>query len=159
MVVLIASVTAGGALCARHILPFGRRVLEVSLRTTIIVEPFVLGDSSPPGWNAAAFKDTLSTRLAQQPGWAVLLESRESWTGGTMAAQYTMRGMVAQRDGRLVLSASLWRAGEERPMWTSTFWRGAEQMGSLAEELAIAATEAVHAETERRAVAAPKETR
>jgi hypothetical protein len=111
------------------------------------VEPFA-ASGAPPAWPAALFADSLVAHLGRAPG----LTLRHAGGAFGTDSDFTLRGEVSARDGRLVITASLSRGGERDAFWTATFWRDPTLTIDLVNDLAGAVVEAVYGELARTAV-------
>jgi TolB-like protein len=121
-----------------------RQVSQSGLTASISIEPFATPDSVLVSWNATAFAEALATQLANVR-W---LRARVAGTGPT--ADFTLRGDVARRDGRLVITARLARSGDAiSTVWSATYWRGDNPGVTLAEDIAAGVAEAVASELVR----------
>jgi TolB-like protein len=59
-------------------------------------------------------------------------------------SEFTVRGDVTARDGRLVIATRLYRHPDERAVWTATFWRSDEITSDQVDDIAGAVAEAVY---------------
>ncbi len=121
--------------------------------TTLMVEEFHTGDPAPRVWTAAAFAESLAARLARMPGLTVRVG------GGSFGSEteFTVRGDVTAREGRLVIAARLYRVPGRDAVWTATFWRADSLTSDLVGDLAGGVAEAVYGALARSAVTTSRE--
>lgn len=133
---------------------WGRRTAAVpsgptsGLTATLTVEPFDTGDPAPRYWTSAAFAESLAARLSRMPGLTV----RVGGSSFGSHTEFTVRGDVTARDGRLVIAARLYRDTGRDAVWTSTFWRNDALTSDLVGDLAGGVAEAVYGHLARNAV-------
>lgn len=138
---------------------WGRRTAAVpsgltsGLTATLAVEPFHTGDPAPRYWTSAAFAESLAARLTRMPGLTV----RVGGSSFGSHTEFTVRGDVAARDGRLVIAARLYRDKEKDAVWTSTFWRADALTSNLVGDLAGGVAEAICGQIARSAVTTTRE--
>jgi TolB-like protein len=118
------------------------------LRVSIVVHPFAAADSAPAPWHPSVLADSLAIRLNRMRG----LQARTLTAGDRRHADFTLRGAVGRRDGRVVITTRLHRALAEPPVWTATFLRSHASVDSLATDIATAVVEALFADLGRRAM-------
>lgn len=125
------------------------------LTATLAVEAFRVGDPAPLHWGSAAFAESLGARLARMPGLTVRL------AGGSfgLRSQFTVRGDVTARDGRLVIAARLYGNTDRDAVWSATFWRSDSMTSDLVGDVAGGVAEAIFGQLARAAVAAKGERR
>lgn len=146
MVVLAAAIVAATIL--------GRRTAAVAsgptsgLTATLAVEAFHTGDPAPRSWTSAAFAESLAARLARMPGLTV----RVGGSSFGFLSEFTVRGYVTARDGRLVIAARLYRDSQQDAVWTATFWRDDAPDPNIVNDLAADVAEALYGQLARRAV-------
>ena len=117
-----------------------------SLTITLAVEAFRTTNSDSRSRVSTVFADSLSARLARLPGLTVRPP------GGTFGphTDFTVRGDVAARDGRLVIAARLYRRdGGKDAVWTATFWRSDSLTSGLVSDVAAAIAEATYGQLAR----------
>jgi len=121
--------------------------------TTLAVEAFHTGNPAPRSWTSAAFAESLAARLARMPGLTVRVG------GGSFgsATEFSVRGDVTARDGRLVIAARLYRVPGRDAVWTATFWRTDSLTSDLVGDLAGGVAEAVYGALARSAVTTTRE--
>ena len=119
------------------------------LTASLLVEPFETTGTMPKGWIPAAFAESLSVQLSTLRGLTVRAVGSD--------ADFTLNGSVTMREGRLVISPRLQRKGEQKPVWTATFWRSEGLMHDLAQDIASGAAEALYADIAHRALTTSKE--
>lgn len=133
---------------------WGRRTAAVpsspspGLTATLAVEAFHVGDPAPRSWTSDVFAESLAARLARMPGLTVRVGS-SSFGSHT---EFTVRGDVTARDGRLVIAARLYRNTERDAVWTATFWRTDSLTSDLVGDLAGGVAEAIYGQLARDAV-------
>lgn len=118
---------------------------DEGLRISLAVQPFQVGDSVPGTWASTAFADSLAARLSMVRGIQA--------TANTNDGQFVLRGHVAMKEGRLILSTRLGREGSGDAVWTATFWRSTNSGSSVVSDLAAAVAEALFSESARETLA------
>ncbi len=95
-----------------------------------------------------AYADSLAARLGRMPGLTVRP------AGGRFGphSEFTVRGDVTARDGRLVVAARLFRRPSGDAVWTATFWRTDSLTSDLVSDLGAAVAEAVYGQLARSAM-------
>jgi len=129
---------AGGVLLWRSGSPTTRAVPPGELQHLSIL-PFD-ADSAARRQLAAALADSLVARLATLPG----LDARVGSAGFGRSSDLTIRGNLAARDGRLVITARLYGAQDQDPLWTATFWRKESLNAELVTDLSQGLAEAIY---------------
>jgi hypothetical protein len=130
--VVLVLAGAAGALALRLNAPATPAVLAVS------VLYFQVTGDAPPRWAAAAFAESLATRLSSVQG-----VRASPGISGLASADYVVDGDVVMRDQRTALAVRLRRAGQAQPTWTATFWRQDAMDPELHGEIALAVAEAL----------------
>ena len=125
------------------------------LTATLSVEAFDVGDPPPRSWTSAAFAESLVARLALMPGLTV----RVGGASFGSATEFTVRGDVTARDGRLVIAARLYLNTQRDAVWTATFWRADSLTSDLVGDLAGGVAEAIYGQLARTAVTAGGDSR
>jgi TolB-like protein len=122
-----------------------QRPLDTAL-VTLAIEPFRLLEPAPQGWMADEFAESLATRLNHMPG----LDVRLAAAGATGTVDFTLRGDVTAREGRIVIETRLYEAQGGTAVWTATYWRGEPVPLSLVSDVAGGAAEALYGQLPRR---------
>lgn len=77
-------------------------------------------------------------------------------TGEPGGVDFTVRGEIAARDGRLVIATRLHQSGGDEILWTATFWRKDSIDSGLVSDLATGLAEAIYGQLAREAVTAKR---
>jgi TolB-like protein len=118
------------------------------LTASLEVEPFVSLDSARRAWSTEAFAESLATYLSRMNG----LRAQVSPSGRGGVSSFVLRGDLAVKEERLVITARLWRSGVDTTVWTATFWRSEAQMEALVPDIATAAAKALYADMVQRSL-------
>jgi len=123
-------------------------------KVSLAVERFQALDPKPRSWMAGTFAESLAARLERLPGLDVHVSAV-----GDQHSDFRLRGDVTAKDGRLVIAARLYRADEQQPLWTATFWRGDEPSPNLVADLAADVAEALYGHLGRSAISTTGESK
>lgn len=144
LVVVLLMCVIGAAVWIRRD-PLTLSTSTTRARATLAIEPFKVLDSQHIEWKPGPFADSLATRLAGVEGLMIKVA-----TADQRPAEFTLRGDVAVRDGRLVVSTRLTHSGEQVPVWSGTFWRSRNSLENFVDDVAAGVAEALYADIVRR---------
>jgi hypothetical protein len=157
---LAATIVAGAALLGivlgrgRGGTPDGPRPPS-AMAATVTVERFAMQAGVAYGMTPELLAESLAAALGHMPG----LVARTDGAQAGHPPGFVLRGDVSSRDGRAVVVARLYPAGERQAAWTATYWRRGLDSDNLVTDLATSVAEAVYGHLARQAVARPGGTR
>lgn len=125
------------------------------LSATLAVELSGTPDSVAMAWANRAFAESLATRLRRMPGLEVLVVTGEQ----APQTDFTLRGDMTVQVGRLVIVSRLYEKGEERPIWTDTFWQSPVGDSNIVDDWASELAQALYGHLARHAVTMTRESR
>lgn len=117
----------------------------------VLVMPFQPDSDSRAG-KGRAVAESLVVRLGKVAGLDVRLDTQEDGS-----ADFTIRGEIASRDGRLVVATRLHPQNTKDVLWTATFWRRDLVDSALVSDLTTGLAEAIYGQIAREATSARKE--
>jgi TolB-like protein len=88
----------------------------------------------------ATLAESLASRLTRLPGLTATVQ--REWLG--RSSEFTVRGEVAARDGRFVVTAQLEGGSGNTSLWTGTLWRKDSLDSALVSDLAASLAEAIY---------------